>query len=131
MIFLAIYPLLFWVLAFWQRRRWQGFALAAAGPLPFVVIAGGIGDQGMRLLVLSLALVFGLGGLFIAMQPRRAPGERCLKCDYLLEGNVTGVCPECGEPIERPRTRARRLHPSAPSPARASAEPGMPGRSSR
>ncbi len=131
MIFLAFYPLLFWALAFWQRRRWQGFALALAGPLPFIVVAARIGDQGMGLLLLSLAAIFGLGGVFIAGQPRRAPGERCLKCDYLLEGNVTGICPECGEPIERPRTRARRLHPSAPSPARAASAPSEADRSSR
>ncbi len=23
----------------------------------------------------------------------------CLKCDYNLTGNVSGICPECGEPV--------------------------------
>lgn len=28
--------------------------------------------------------------------------NRCLKCAYDLTGNVSGVCPECGERIQRP-----------------------------
>ena len=37
----------------------------------------------------------------------RAPGEGmsgppvCSKCQYSLTGNVSGVCPECGEPTEK------------------------------
>ncbi len=26
----------------------------------------------------------------------------CVKCDYDLTGNVSGICPECGTPIEKP-----------------------------
>jgi hypothetical protein len=32
--------------------------------------------------------------------PRRRAG-RCLTCGYSLRGNVSGVCPECGTPVER------------------------------
>ena len=28
----------------------------------------------------------------------------CVKCEYDLRGNVSGVCPECGTKIEAPRT---------------------------
>jgi len=31
---------------------------------------------------------------------RFAPG-RCGRCGYDLTGNVSGVCPECGQPIDR------------------------------
>jgi hypothetical protein len=30
----------------------------------------------------------------------------CIRCDYDLIGNVSGVCPECGTPITRPGTRS-------------------------
>jgi hypothetical protein len=30
---------------------------------------------------------------------RRIPPGHCLKCGYNLTGNVSGVCPECGEGI--------------------------------
>ena len=26
-------------------------------------------------------------------------GSYCLRCGYNLTGNVSGICPECGEPI--------------------------------
>ncbi len=32
---------------------------------------------------------------------RRIPPGHCQKCGYNLTGNVSGVCPECGEPIAR------------------------------
>ena len=119
MIFLALYPLLFWIIGYWQRRRWTGFLMAVFGPLPLLTWSMTM-TPGYRLLPLSLALVFLVGGVFLAMQPRREPGVRCLKCDYLLAGNTSGRCPECGEPVAKPMNRARRLHPSAASPLRAS-----------
>ena len=27
-------------------------------------------------------------------------GRYCIKCGYSLKGNQSGVCPECGEPIQ-------------------------------
>src|SRR4051794_36987725 len=30
---------------------------------------------------------------------RRSRGGACLSCGYSLEGNVSGVCPECGTPV--------------------------------
>ena len=34
---------------------------------------------------------------------RRVPPDHCQKCGYDLTGNVSGVCPECGTPVERER----------------------------
>jgi len=31
---------------------------------------------------------------------RRTPPGHCRNCDYDLTGNVSGICPECGQPIE-------------------------------
>ena len=53
--------------------------------------------------VMSLAVFGGLTQLLARL--RRAKGNRrrkkglCLKCGYNLKGNVSGVCPECGEQI--------------------------------
>jgi hypothetical protein len=30
------------------------------------------------------------------------PAGFCVKCGYNLTGNVSGICPECGQPIEPP-----------------------------
>jgi hypothetical protein len=39
---------------------------------------------------------------------RRIPPGHCQKCGYNLTGNISGVCPECGEPIpDDPRVRRR------------------------
>ena len=32
---------------------------------------------------------------------RRRQANQCVKCEYNLTGNVSGVCPECGTPIRR------------------------------
>ncbi len=36
-----------------------------------------------------------------AWSDRRFPTGECQRCGYDLTGNVSGVCPECGTPIER------------------------------
>jgi hypothetical protein len=42
-------------------------------------------------------LIFGLLGRWSSS--RRIPPGHCQKCGYNLTGNVSGVCPECGERI--------------------------------
>ena len=46
-----------------------------------------------------IPLSVSLLGSFI-LRPKRRPPHGCRKCDYDLTGNVSGVCPECGEPIQ-------------------------------
>jgi hypothetical protein len=54
---------------------------------------------GAILPVLVCLAVYGLL-LFTFGQNRPSNGEpRCRKCGYNLTGNVSGVCPECGERI--------------------------------
>jgi hypothetical protein len=36
---------------------------------------------------------------FLWWRDRRLPPGHCRKCGYNLTGNVSGVCPECGEPV--------------------------------
>ena len=54
---------------------------------------------------MALAVVVVIMMLFqrdIARRARRTSG-RCRVCGYNLEGNVSGVCPECGRPIRGER----------------------------
>ncbi|MCA9255035.1 MAG: hypothetical protein KDA33_05330 [Phycisphaerales bacterium] len=37
---------------------------------------------------------------------------KCRKCEYLLWGNTTGICPECGEGFLRPESQAPATSPS-------------------
>jgi hypothetical protein len=49
-------------------------------------------------------------GLLALLVPARKPQSRlnrCLTCGYDLTGNVSGICPECGEPTP---TEVRRRH---------------------
>jgi len=54
---------------------------------------------------LGLGLFFGSHGLVRLWSRLRYAGLRrqlglCVRCGYDLTGNVSGVCPECGTPIE-------------------------------
>jgi hypothetical protein len=46
-------------------------------------------------------LVVGSAAALLWWRDRRLPTGHCQKCGYNLTGNVSGVCPECGTPIER------------------------------
>ena len=45
-------------------------------------------------------LLFGLT-LIVLGCLSNPPGNQCAKCEYDLTGNVSGVCPECGTPIDK------------------------------
>jgi hypothetical protein len=46
-----------------------------------------------------LAVVFGAAAALLWWRDRPYPVGRCRNCGYDLTGNVSGVCPECGERI--------------------------------
>jgi hypothetical protein len=47
-----------------------------------------------------LFLLTGATALLVWRRRRRHPPGHCAMCGYNLTGNVSGVCPECGEPVE-------------------------------
>jgi hypothetical protein len=54
----------------------------------------------------SIPLLFLFAPLFIVTllawkKARKNCNGHCVKCRYDLTGNISGVCPECGTPIER------------------------------
>jgi hypothetical protein len=55
----------------------------------------------LSLLVGAMVAYRMLGGTFRVFR-RRVPPGHCPKCRCDLAGNVSGVCPECGTPVERP-----------------------------
>lgn len=70
------------------------------------------------------ALILALFALLVPSRRRTLPGGRCA-CGYDLTGNVSGVCPECGEPTpaERHRRRAAELAPLAQAIEQTEVEP--------
>ena len=67
----------------------------------------GVGKD-LRVFVLFLLVLGGLqwvffAHIFVIIQRRRRPPDpnMCRRCEYDLTGNVSGVCPECGEPTPR------------------------------
>jgi hypothetical protein len=72
-----------------------------------------------------------LGGLVIGLLAviypvRRSPrrSDRCATCNYDLTGNISGICPECGQPTpaEARRRRDAALAPLADAIASTEAE---------
>jgi hypothetical protein len=70
------------------------------------------------------ALVYGsiagvIGLLRLVPWRRRMDGlPRCTRCHYLLRGNTSGVCPECGTPLSPSQRsqllRSSKIHRSSP-----------------
>ncbi len=67
------------------------------------------GNPGLRVITLPLWIPFALTLLVFFVLPKaflrwreryRIPLHCCQKCGYDLTGNVSGICPECGEKIQ-------------------------------
>ncbi len=69
----------------------------------FQVVPGSISPRVMDVLSIPLWCPFLLTALPTALlfwfDRRRISPGRCPKCGYNLTGNVSGICPECGEPV--------------------------------
>lgn len=52
----------------------------------------------------TLSLVYGTR--YLRIRNRKDAG-RCAKCGYDLQGNTSGVCPECGTPLDNVHSRKR------------------------
>ena len=78
------------------------YCVACLTPLPpgFPVVAH-------AMMILSLAAVpcilafafYGVLTHFFGPRGESGAAPRCQTCGYNLTGNVSGICPECGEPI--------------------------------
>ncbi len=108
MILFVIYAAVVWSGAYFLRRRAMGIAIAALSPIP-VMLATWLLLRWLRetqtapthiLIVFPVAYgaVITLGAWGAALT-RRHPRVSCDHCRYDLEGNLSGVCPECGTPM--------------------------------
>ena len=71
----------FWLPGFlgYESNYWAGVVVGILGvPIGFAAFIGTIGPS---------------------LNVPRYPSYRCAHCRYLLTGNVTGACPECGHDI--------------------------------
>jgi hypothetical protein len=59
----------------------------------------GFGYWNFRLPLWIPFLLFVIPTPFLWWRDRRLPPGHCQKCGYNLTGNLSGVCPECGESI--------------------------------
>jgi len=87
-----------------------GLMQSLALPVLFDVASGSIS----RLLLVSVwyagtfALVTHVLGTDVLARAKRARwAGRCVKCHYDLTGNVSGICPECGTPVDDARLAKR------------------------
>lgn len=72
------------------RSWWKGVWLVGC-----VLVLSGNWYFLLPLWVTLVVIGFTAGGFFYFT--RRFPPGHCRKCGYDLTGNVSGVCPECGE----------------------------------
>lgn len=96
----------------WNRVVWTallvcaGLILCGMFVLPSIYFAYKTWFMAISLLVLSLACPVGLWASKIGLQNqlRRALRDQgipiCLECGYNLYGTHSGVCPECGLPVD-------------------------------
>jgi predicted amidophosphoribosyltransferase len=47
-----------------------------------------------------LLLIAAVPTVLLWWRDRRIPPGHCQNCGYDLTGNVSGICPECGQPAE-------------------------------
>ena len=68
-----------------------------ATPIAIVVLVG----SGFEILTAPVSALLAIVNLIIC---RKIPDDtpRCLECAYNLTGNVSGICPECGDPVTEP-----------------------------
>jgi len=59
-------------------------------------------EAGMGLPLWIPLAVIGIPSLIAWRRSRRRSGH-CTKCSYNLTGNISGVCPECGMPVDKKR----------------------------
>lgn len=57
-------------------------------------------EAALTVMTAGAAAIGILAGVRVVRRPEELPtGNICRKCGYDLTGNVSGVCPECGEQI--------------------------------
>jgi hypothetical protein len=108
------------VLAVVRRRRIAfvrgcgRLALCVAGGASLVLLAAALPRDWAstvhllangRLVWFAIMVVASASLLMLVRRDRPDP-TRCVRCDYNLTGNVSGICPECGTPVVAPESAA-------------------------
>lgn len=89
--YLGLYPS-------WLSIIWSSFLLGRqSGPQLSVAVA-----------VMNMIIYPAIGALLFAMRQRHVTIDACQNCQYDLTGNVSGTCPECGNPTGRDQATSGR-----------------------
>jgi hypothetical protein len=65
----------------------------------FQLVIGFLDDSWLSLPLWIPLVIIAIPTAFLFWRDRRIPLGQCQKCRYDLTGNVSGVCPECGEKV--------------------------------
>jgi uncharacterized paraquat-inducible protein A len=90
------------VFASWEAAKSGYFIERYWFDFPQFVVSGWL----LSVLTAVLTVPFISGLIRHRVLRRRAAQNRCLRCGYLLTGNVSGRCPECGSEIAARRAAA-------------------------
>jgi hypothetical protein len=75
-------------------------AVVLVSTLPLILTSRGSFEQRFAW-IFSLALGLSYTSLLIIGRHRQCAPGCCAGCGYNLTANITGICPECGESVER------------------------------
>jgi hypothetical protein len=91
--FIIWLPVMDFVLSIWYH-------FADGGTWPDATKKAVLFGFNVRILPAALTLLFGFAAWSLGrrLNRRKQPGH-CLRCDYNLTGNVSGICPECGTTV--------------------------------
>ncbi len=124
MIFVVLYAIAVWTIAWRFRRRWPAFAavLLAAPPIVLsahfdVWLVRTVFDEDASWLVTLASLFAGIIvfiALLLSFQPRSKPSHVCVVCEYDMRGLSARTCPECGAELTEDTPKPQRARPILP-----------------
>jgi hypothetical protein len=87
-----------------RRRYWLYPVAFYASALPWLGLHfAGVLEFGCYLFFMGFPLgpLIGMHLLVLSGSMPRHPAGHCQRCGYNLTGNTSGICPECGTPVDK------------------------------
>lgn len=91
-----------------MKRTLRGLAIAWYLAAAVLIVSEAINIPHIRDVAIIVWVVLTLVAVTTAIplirkrdRDRLAQSGRCIRCGYNLAGNASGVCPECGTPVQK------------------------------